>query len=129
MRKKFVEGFPGWTLDSASLRVVDEDVIELWEIGSRQDDVGWAVGESKMERPNGGEREPGVELADSRGSRSGWLGKVVEVGCFVEEGNGEFEEGEGGRAEGREGRAVGVGEDLENDFGREVRVVEASYEC
>jgi hypothetical protein len=49
---------------------------------------------------------------------------VVEMSSFVEEGSGELQEGEGGRAESGEGRAVGMGEDLEEELGREARGAE-----
>jgi hypothetical protein len=113
-------------LTTSSLRVMDEDVVELGEIGPRQHDVRWAIGEGKMERSDGGGREAGKKLSESSASGGGWFGEVVEMSCVVEKGKGEFEKGKGGRAERGKGRAVGVRENFEEDFGRKVRAIGVS---
>jgi hypothetical protein len=49
------------------------------------------------------------------------LGEVVKVSSLVEEGCGKFEESDRGTAKDGESGSVGVGEDLEEEFGREAR--------
>jgi hypothetical protein len=103
------------------LRVMDVEVVKLWEIHSREDVVGRFLEKGKMKRSDGGESEAREEFGDSSASRYVRLGKVIEVGNLVKKGSGEFEEGEGRGAEDGEGRSVGVGEDLEEGFRREAR--------
>jgi hypothetical protein len=55
------------------------------------------------------------------GRSSRW--KIFEMNGRVEKGSSELEKGGRGTARGSEGRAVGVGEDLEEELGREAKVV------
>jgi hypothetical protein len=70
---------------------------------------------------DGGERERGEELGQSRGSRGVWEGEVVDVSGIVDEWSDELEEGEIDEGEVSERRSVDVGEDVEEELGREAR--------
>jgi hypothetical protein len=74
-----------------------------------------------VEGSDGGERERGEELGQSRGSRGVWEGEVVDVSGIVDEWSDELEEGEIDEGEVSERRSVDVGEDVEEELGREAR--------
>jgi hypothetical protein len=79
-----------------------------------------------VEGLDGGEHEEAEELGQSRGSRGIWEGEVVDMSGSVDEWSDEFEEGEIDEGESREGWSVGVGEDVEEELGREARHVQGS---
>jgi hypothetical protein len=85
--------------------------------------------DGEMERSNGRESEAREESGDSRRARCGRVWEVDEMDGIVEEGSSEFEESEGGTAESSEGGAVGVGEDLEEEFGGESGVIRGRCRC
>jgi hypothetical protein len=72
-----------------------------------------------VESSDGGEGERGKELGQSRGSRSGWERKIVDVNGSVDKRSDELEEGEIDEGERGEGPSVRVGEDVEEKLGRE----------
>jgi hypothetical protein len=115
---------------------MDVEVVELGEanqrekfepeVGSWGDGLYWLLGEGKMEGSDGGERERGEELGQSRGSRGVWEREVVDVSGSVDEWSDELEEGEVDEGERCDGWSVGVGEVVEEELGREARHVQGS---
>jgi hypothetical protein len=66
------------------------------------------VGRGDVKGSDGGKSEGGKKLGESRGSRSVWEGKVVDVSRMVEEWGDEFEEGETDKGERGESGSIRV---------------------
>jgi hypothetical protein len=101
---------------------MDVKMSELREIDHGEDKCGRQPRKGEMESLDGTEGETREEFGDSRASRSGGFGKVVEVDGRVEGRGGELEEYEGGAAKRSEGRSIRVGEDFEEELGRKAGV-------
>jgi hypothetical protein len=54
-------------------------MVELWEVGHREDDFSWVIGKGKMDDSNIVKREARKEFGNSLRARCRWLGKIFEM--------------------------------------------------